>query len=44
MEKVIGDDCCPKTDVIVEHRQEFYNCIYEKMIMLQEDRIKNQKR
>ena len=25
MQKVIGEDACPQTDVIYEHRQEFFN-------------------
>lgn len=44
MEKVVGEDCCPKTDIITTHRLEFYKCLYEKMIELQNGRIKNQKR
>ena len=43
MQKVIGEDVCPKTDVIIEHRQEFFNCIYEKMNLLLSGKIKNQK-
>jgi hypothetical protein len=44
MEKVAGEDCCPKTDVINEHREEFFKCIFEKMILLLNGTIKNQKR
>ena len=44
MQKVVGEDVCPQTDVIYEHRQEFFNCIYEKMNLLLDNTIKNQKR
>ena len=44
MEKVIGEDVCPKTDVIKEHRYEFFKCLFKKMEQLLEHRIKNQKR
>ena len=44
MQKVVGEDVCPQTDIIYEHRQEFFNCIYEKMNLLLDNTIKNQKR
>ena len=44
MQKVVGEDACPQTDIIYEHRQEFFNCIYEKMNLLLDNSIKNQKR
>lgn len=44
MEKVIGDDICPKTDIIVEHRAEFINALKEKTELLSNGTIKNQKR
>lgn len=44
MQKVVGEEICPKTDIIYEHRQEFFNCIYEKMNLLLDGTIKNQKR
>lgn len=44
MEKVIGDDVCPKTDIIYEHREEFITCLKEKADDLIQGKIKNQKR
>ena len=54
MQKVVGEEVCPKTDIIYEYRQEFFNCIYEKMNLFIENgyqmnrlldgTIKNQKR
>lgn len=44
MKLVVGEDVCPKTDVIYEHRQEFIECLQEKSWQLQNGRIKNQKR
>lgn len=44
MVRVIGDDVCPKTDIITEHRQEFFSCIYEKMNLLLVGEIRKQKR
>lgn len=44
MEKVIGEDVCPKTDIIVEHRAEFIKALKEKMELLLNGTIKNQKR
>jgi hypothetical protein len=31
MVKVIGNDVCPKTDVITEHRKEFFEAMYSRM-------------
>lgn len=44
MVKVIGEDVCPKTDIIKEHRQEFADCLIKKAQELIDGRIKNQKR
>jgi hypothetical protein len=44
MIKVIGEDVCPKTDIIQEHRAEFIKCLKEKAIELTSGRMKNQKR
>lgn len=44
MKLVAGEDVCPKTDVIWEHRQEFIACLQEKSEQLQNNRIKNKKR
>lgn len=44
MKLVAGEDVCPKTDVIYEHRQEFITCLQEKANQLISGRIKNQKR
>jgi hypothetical protein len=44
MEKVIGEDVCPKTDIIVEHRAEFIKALKEKMELLLNGTIKNKKR
>jgi hypothetical protein len=44
MVKVIGEDVCPKTDVIQEHRTEFIKCLKEKAAELTSGRMLNQKR
>ena len=44
MIKVIGEEVCPKTDVIFEHREEFIVCLKEKVDELLCGRIGNQKR
>lgn len=44
MKLVAGEDVCPKTDVIYEHRQEFVACLQEKAAQLMSGRLKNQKR
>lgn len=44
MIKVIGEDVCPKTDVIHEHRKEFFEDLHKKMLKLSSGEIKNQKR
>lgn len=44
MEKVIGEDICPKTDIIYKHRAEFIAELQNKMKLLLECRIKNNKR
>jgi hypothetical protein len=44
MLKVIGEDVCPKTDIIFEHRDEFIQCLKEKADALLCGKIKNQKR
>jgi hypothetical protein len=44
MIKVVGEDICPKTDVIYEHRHEFIKCLKEKADELLCGKIKNQKR
>jgi hypothetical protein len=44
MVKVVGEDVCPKTDVIYEYRKEFFNDLYKKMTKLKKGEIKNQKR
>jgi hypothetical protein len=44
MIKVIGEDVCPKTDIIYEHRSEFIACLKEKADALICGKIKNQKR
>lgn len=44
MEKAIGEDVCPKTDVINEHRAEFLNELKKKMNLLINGTIRNQKR
>jgi hypothetical protein len=44
MIKVIGDDVCPKTDIIYEYRSEFIKCLKEKVDELLCGKIKNQKR
>ena len=44
MVKVIGEDVCPKTDVIYQYRKEFFTDLYSKMIKLIKGEIKNQKR
>lgn len=44
MIKVSGEDVCPKTDVIHEHRKEFIQALAEKMDDLNTGKMKNQKR
>lgn len=44
MIKVAGEDVCPKTDIIKEHRQEFIDCLKIKAHALKIGKIKNQKR
>lgn len=44
MIKVIGEDVCPKTDIIKEYRQEFIQCLKKKAQALLDGKIKNQKR
>lgn len=44
MEKVIGENVCPKTDIIEEHRNEFILELKRKMTEISSGRIKNQKR
>lgn len=44
MQLVVGEDVCPKTDIIYEHRKEFIDALFEKAAKLKEDRIKNKKR
>ena len=44
MEKAIGEDVCPKTDIITEHRSEFLLALKQKMNLLVRGVIKNQKR
>jgi hypothetical protein len=44
MIKVIGEDVCPKTDIIYGHRSEFIKCLKEKVDELTNGKIKNQKR
>jgi hypothetical protein len=44
MENVVGDDVCPKTDIISEHRTEFILALKEKTELLINGTIKNQKR
>ena len=44
MQKVIGEDICPKTDIIKQHRQDFIVALKEKMTLLLNGVMKNQKR
>ena len=44
MQKEVGADLCPKTDIIVEHRDEFIACLREKADELLSNKIKKQKR
>lgn len=44
MIKLKGEDVCPKTDVIKEHRLEFLRCLYEKATLLKTGKMRNQKR
>ena len=44
MIKVVGEDVCPKTDIINEHREEFIGCLKTKMDSLLHGKIHNQKR
>jgi hypothetical protein len=44
MTKVMGEDVCPKTDIISEHRAEFIECLKTKAKELIDGKILNQKR
>ena len=44
MIKVTGEDICPKTDIINEHRVEFLKCLREKADLLLAGTMRNQKR
>jgi hypothetical protein len=44
MEKLIGENVCPKTDIINKHRNEFKQALLDKMSALVNGKIKNQKR
>ena len=44
MIKVAGEDVCPKTDIIYEHREEFISCLKEKANDLISGKMLNQKR
>jgi hypothetical protein len=44
MIKVVGEDICPKTDIITEHRAEFIECLKTKAKELIDGKILNQKR
>jgi hypothetical protein len=44
MIKLKGADVCPNTDIIVEHRKEFLNCLNEKAKLLLNGTMRNQKR
>lgn len=44
MEKAIGEDICPKTDIINTHRNEFIEELKKKMNLLVTGKITNQKR
>lgn len=44
MKHLIGEEVCPKTDVIHQHRDEFINCLQQKMQELLSGRLRNQKR
>lgn len=44
MEHLIGEEVCPKTDVIHQHRDEFINCLQQKMQDLLSGKLRNQKR
>ena len=44
MIKAVGEDVCPKTDIINEHRAEFIICLKEKTEALRTNKIQNQKR
>lgn len=44
MIKAIGEDVCPKTDVIYEHRAEFLACLQDRASQLISGKMMNQKR
>ena len=44
MIKIVGEDVCPKTDVIVKHREAFRQDLVQKAEDLKQNIIKNQKR
>lgn len=44
MIKFIGDDVCPKTDIIQEHRDEFLKDLIQKAYLIEKNIITNQKR
>lgn len=44
MIKFVGEDVCPKTDIIKEHRSEFIKDLKNKAELIQKGKIKNQKR
>lgn len=44
MVKFVGEDVCPQTDIIVEHRVEFLTDLKIKAESLQKGKMKNQKR
>ena len=44
MEKLIGEDVCPKTDIITEYRRAFLVALKDKTNLLLNNTIKNQKR
>lgn len=44
MQKILGEDVCPKTDIITKHRLEFLKALREKAVLIASDVIKNKKR
>lgn len=44
MYRVVGEDVCPKTDIINEHKVAFLKALKEKAILILNDTIKNKKR
>jgi hypothetical protein len=44
MIKIIGEDICPKTDIICKHRSQFLQCLREKANDLLTGKMLNQKR